>query len=382
MPHKWLFSFLAILVMSVFACGSNTPIAPAPFPTDTLVVPKTAIPSVSHQPLQTATMAAGSTTTIAAVSTATFAPIPTAFSTNVGGYIDDRSTPITLITSLFNAVNRKEYLRAYSYWSNPTTSLGSLTSFTNGYADTASVNIVFGTITSGAGAGQVYYTVPVLLKGIATNGQPGNYAACYVIHLARPENFGEPPIHPMSIDRGTAKSVPLVANDSAALSSACTGPDYPITNPVTIGASTLNIDASNYVDNRSGPIETVSSYLNALNTKQYVRAYSYWQNPASALGPYDSYANGFTNTASVNVTFGTMTSDAGAGQLHYKVPLAMIVVTPNNLTQTFVGCYTLHLAQPAVQSVYPFEPMGIAAGKFRQYGHNVDINPLLKSACS
>src|SRR5260221_5754909 len=31
-------------------------------------------------------------------------------------YVDDRSTPAALITSFVNAINRQEYLRAYSYW--------------------------------------------------------------------------------------------------------------------------------------------------------------------------------------------------------------------------------------------------------------------------
>jgi hypothetical protein len=143
----------------------------------------------------------------------------------------------------------------------------------------------------------------------------------------------------------------------------------------------LNIDKSNYLDNRSGPIETVSSYLNALNSKQYVRAYSYWQNAASTLGPYATYANGYANTDTITATFSTVSSDAGAGQLHYQVPIAMTVLTTSSTTQLFVGCYTLHLAQPAVQGVYPFQPMGITAGTFTQYSSSTDVSSLLTTAC-
>jgi hypothetical protein len=32
------------------------------------------------------------------------------------GYVDDRSTPEALIRSLYDAVSRREYARAYAYW--------------------------------------------------------------------------------------------------------------------------------------------------------------------------------------------------------------------------------------------------------------------------
>ncbi len=186
---------------------------------------------------------------------------------------------------------------------------------------------------------------------------------------------------PMSIDRGTARSISLMTSDADALAGACTGPDFPIGSPVTFVASTLNINAGKYLDNRSGPIETVSSYLNALNSKQYMRAYFYWQNAASTVGPYESYANGFADTAAITVTFGALTSDAAAGQQYYKVPLAMKVQTTGHMTQTFVGCYTLHLKQATLQVAYPFQSLGITAGKFKQENNSVDVNSLLTSAC-
>ena len=34
-------------------------------------------------------------------------------------YIDDRSSPQALVQSLYNAINRKEFARAYSYFSVP-----------------------------------------------------------------------------------------------------------------------------------------------------------------------------------------------------------------------------------------------------------------------
>ncbi len=171
MQHKSLFNLFIILGMAMAACASiNFPMALSPTPTEMLEMATAPLPSVTPQPSSTATAIfvptqPFSTTTVAAENTATNLPlststtIPTPSSPSIipTNYIDDRSSPITLITSYFNAVNLKQYLRAYSYWSNPSTSLGTLTAFTKGYADTAAVGLVFGTVTAGAGAGQIYY---------------------------------------------------------------------------------------------------------------------------------------------------------------------------------------------------------------------------------
>jgi hypothetical protein len=119
-----------------------------------------------------------------------------------------------------------------------------------------------------------------------------------------------------------------------------------------------------------------------LNRHEYVRAYSYWQNPATTVGNYDNYAAGFNDTGSVTATFGTVSSDAGAGQFHYQIPVAMKVLTTSNTQQTFVGCYTLHLSNPGIQGALPFEPLGITVGKNKLVANNTDVNPLLATACN
>jgi len=283
--------------------------------------------------------------------------------------------------SYYNAVNRQEYSRAYGYWSTPSTSLGNFTSFANGYANTKSVDLAFGQITSDAGMSQVYYTVPVILNATDKNNIHTNYAACYIIHQSSPGVFGAPPFQPMSIDRGSAKNVTPGSTQTAALATACDG--FPVgPNPISTSDSGLNIDKNNFVDNRSGPIETVSSLLYAINLKQYVRAYYYFQDPVTFPGSYDPYAAGFSNTDTITATFGTVQSEGAAGSLYYKVPLAEKVLTTSNTTQTFVGCYTLRLSQPANQTVPPFQPLGITTGKFTQVDNSADLNSLLSTSCN
>lgn len=390
MSRKPIILSMLIFALLLFGCSLTSTATPSVIPTDTATtattapvatptasqVPATATPAPSDTPMPSAT--AAPTDTPAPTATNTVAPAPTPASSN---YIDDRSTPSQVIVSLYNAINRREYLRAYNYWRTPSTSLGSYSSYAAGYQDTASVDLVFGQITGDAGMSQVYYTVPVILKTASNNGVHTNYAACYVVHQSAPGVFGAPPFEPMGIDRGQAKLSNINASDSAALATACNG--YPIgPNPVPVAGTTLDIGKNNFLDNRSGPIETVSSFLNSLNLKQYVRAYYYYQDPATYPGPYGPYAAGYADTDVITVTFGNVQTEGAAGSLYYKVPLALHVLTTSNSKQTFVGCYTLRLAQPTIQGAPPFQPMGIIAGKFNQVNNNTDVNPFLPAACN
>jgi hypothetical protein len=341
---------------------------------DPLAPSNTALPTVTLS-AATATLAPSNNPAPAVTNTAAANP-------TLANYLDDRSTPSQVIVSFYNAINRQEYLRAYSYWPDPASSLGSFTDWSSGYSNTASVDLVFGQITGDPGMSQVYYTIPVILKATAKNNSHTNYAACYVVHEASPDVYSSPPISPMSIDRGSAKPSDINASDASLLAMACSG--YPAGGnpPFSASSNGLNIDKSNFVDNRSGPIETVSSLLNAINLKQYVRAYSYFQNPATFPGSYDPYAAGYSDTDGIQVTFGVVQSEGAAGSLYFKVPLAMKVLTTSGATQTFVGCYILHLAQPSIQATPPFQPLGIITGTFKQVANGADVNPLLPTACN
>ena len=392
MKSRTFFAMLVVLLLAAcngtFQVGiehtptSTMPLAPSasdtPLPSSTAAAPTNPLPATTVPPAPSNTPVPAATATPYPSNT----PVPAGANSLLGNYIDDRSTPSQVIVSFYNAINRREYLRAYNYWADPATSLGSFTSWANGYSDTASVDLVFGPITGDPGMSQVYYTIPVILKVTANNNTHANYVACYIVHETNPSVYGAPPISPMSIDRGQAQASDINASDASVLATACNG--YPAGGnpPFSASNNSLNIDKSNFVDNRSGPIETVSSLLNALNLKQYVRAYSYFQNAATFPGAYDPWAAGYSDTDVITAIFGTVQSEGAAGNLYFKVPLAMKVLTTSGSSQTFVGCYTLHIAQPANQATPPFQPMGILSGTFNQVGNGSDVNTLLPTACN
>jgi hypothetical protein len=174
--------------------------------------------------------------------------------------------------------------------------------------------------------------------------------------------------------------VAINTSDADALAQACTGPDYGVGPNSSDAAveSLADISNSNYIDNRSGALELVSSYFNAFNSKQTVRAYSYWETPSA----YATFAANYADWDSILAQFGTVTGDAGAGQYYYTLPVAIKVHLTGGALKTFVGCYTLHLSSPGIQGVPPFRPLSIKEEKLSLVDNSADVTPLLATACN
>ena len=141
---------------------------------------------------------------------------------DAGHYLDDRSTAEEVVRSFYNAINRREYARAYSYWEAgvSTSQLPPFDQFQRGYANTQSVELTLGQVTGGVGAGQLYYSVPVTLTAHTSGGQQ-TFAGCYTLHLARPELQAVPPFHPLAIQSAHIAAVPAGGNPSALMQQAC-----------------------------------------------------------------------------------------------------------------------------------------------------------------
>jgi hypothetical protein len=128
-------------------------------------------------------------------------------------YIDDRSTPEAVITSYYNAINRAEYARAYSYYGEDEAP-SNYDRWERGYADTAFVEVRYGDVTEEGAAGSVYYHVPVKLDVEMTDGQRRYFSGCYVIRLANPSIQGVPYV-PMHIDDASLRRSTRRANPPA-----------------------------------------------------------------------------------------------------------------------------------------------------------------------
>jgi len=138
-------------------------------------------------------------------------------------YLDDRSNPEQLMRSYVNAINRHEYLRAYSYWEPAAaeTELPPYQDFERGYRDTARVELTVGVVSGDAGAGQLYYSVPVALDATLTDGSEHLYVGCYILHLAQPTIQATPPFRPLAVRAATVDEVALDTDIDGALATAC-----------------------------------------------------------------------------------------------------------------------------------------------------------------
>ncbi len=134
-------------------------------------------------------------------------------------YEDDRSTPEAVLGSLFNALDRHEFARAWSYWEVAPEQ--GFDAFQQGYAETASVQLSTGDTQSGVGAGQLYYATPAVLVATMNDASTQTFVGCYVLHLARPSFQTNPPYHPMGIQRATIQQVDNDADTAALMTQAC-----------------------------------------------------------------------------------------------------------------------------------------------------------------
>lgn len=117
------------------------------------------------------------------------------------GYRDDRSTPEAVVSSLYNAVNRREYLRAWSYFrAGP--ERPDYPTFKQGYRDTEHVGLKLGKATSEGAAGSIYYLLPVAIEARAADGTETVFEGCYELRLVEPSIQDTPPFEPMGIVKG------------------------------------------------------------------------------------------------------------------------------------------------------------------------------------
>ncbi|MDK1377474.1 MULTISPECIES: hypothetical protein [unclassified Sinorhizobium] len=120
-------------------------------------------------------------------------------------YVDDRSDGAALVRSLYNAINRKEYARAYSYFAD-TQPVGGFGDFSRGYANTVSVEVRVGKVTTEGAAGSVYAAIPVAVKSVEQPEKIRLFAGCYVARIISPA-LQAPPFTPYQIEAARLKEV-------------------------------------------------------------------------------------------------------------------------------------------------------------------------------
>lgn len=119
-------------------------------------------------------------------------------------YLDDRSDAAALVRSLYNAIDRGEYGRAWSYFGEKKPAKD-FDTFAKGFANTSRVDVETGAVSSEGAAGSTFFQVPVAIKATANDGKENIFAGCYTARLANPSIQGEA-FQPLHLEKGTLKA--------------------------------------------------------------------------------------------------------------------------------------------------------------------------------
>jgi hypothetical protein len=119
-------------------------------------------------------------------------------------YLDDRSSAEAVIRSLYNAIGRHEYARAWGYFGEAKPAKD-FDAFVKGYADTDAVDVRTGGVSEEGAAGSIFYTVPVAILATDKKGEQKLFAGCYTLRQVNGQ-IQEPPFDPIHIEKGALKS--------------------------------------------------------------------------------------------------------------------------------------------------------------------------------
>jgi len=118
-----------------------------------------------------------------------------------------------------------------------------------------------------------------------------------------------------------------------------------------------------FIDDRSSPERVLVSLYNAISRQEYLRAWSYFGDGAAP--PFETFRDGYRDTAAVELRIGAIASEGTAGSIHSQVPVALRATGTDGTVAVYVGCYRLTQVQPALQEVPPFRPVVIDGGAFQ-----------------
>ena len=137
-----------------------------------------------------------------------------------------------------------------------------------------------------------------------------------------------------------------------------------------------------FFENVNDPVGLLQSYYNAINRREYERAYSYWESPGTSANStppaYRQFVQGYASTASVALTTGMTSGQGAAGSTFVDIPVVLVATNTNRTRQTFYGCYTVRRANPALAAGSTWH---IYTARIKNAPANAGVNSLLGQAC-
>lgn len=126
---------------------------------------------------------------------------------------DDRRDPVAMLMSYYEAINARDYRRAYRFWESPETSYER---FVAGFADTDRVRLLVEPSGRNEGAaGSEYAEITTIVVGTTRAGSERVFAGCYTLRRSNVRDNG------WRIYRADISTMPAGARVSRMLSRGC-----------------------------------------------------------------------------------------------------------------------------------------------------------------
>ncbi|MCG6115235.1 MAG: DUF1176 domain-containing protein [Mesorhizobium sp.] len=143
-------------------------------------------------------------------------------------YVDDRSSPAALVTSLYNAINRGEHARAMSYFAERPAE--TVQAFAETFSESGRMRVVTGSpLAEGEGA-ERRFDVPLAVAIESEDGATRVLAGCYDVLDQATDDAGD--FLPYRIAGGLIEPVEAALEDALPVRCGEDGPDLPATDIV------------------------------------------------------------------------------------------------------------------------------------------------------
>lgn len=132
--------------------------------------------------------------------------------------------------------------------------------------------------------------------------------------------------------------------------------------------------------NPASPVELVSSYYEAINGRNYERAFAFWRTPNETM---ENFVKGYAETEKIRLIIEPNGAVEGAaGSLFAQVPTVLISTLKNGRTQIFSGCYVLRKSNLRPPDIVEEDSWHIFRANLKPAAANAKIPQLLDKACA
>lgn len=139
------------------------------------------------------------------------------------------------------------------------------------------------------------------------------------------------------------------------------------------------VQSQNSENQKDSPAAALTDYYDAVNKKQYKKAFEYWKNPTQT---FDEFVKDYAETKSVQLIINQDNPIEGAaGSLYSEIPTVIVATMNDGSQKTFFGCYTMRKSNLQPPDIPKLDTWHIYKGELKPAPQGADTSQLLSEAC-